>query len=141
MILSAATVCTCLSYLFLGGTSGFVLNIVCLVRNLCFYFRKEGTWLHGVFTGVFMMAMIALGAASWQNFFSLFLIVALTVNTLFVALGKPQTLRFSILFTSALVIVYNVSVLSVGGILSETLAILSSTVGIYRFRKESDGQA
>ena len=30
---SLATACTCISYLFLGASSGFALTIVCLVRN------------------------------------------------------------------------------------------------------------
>ena len=33
---SAATLSTCLGYLFLGAMSGFALNIVCLVRTYRF---------------------------------------------------------------------------------------------------------
>ena len=33
LILSSAIFCTTLSYFFLGATSGFALNIVCLIRN------------------------------------------------------------------------------------------------------------
>ena len=38
---TAATLCTCLSYLFLGASSGFVLNVVCLIRNVAFIFRMK----------------------------------------------------------------------------------------------------
>ena len=37
-VLSAATVATCISYLLLGATVGFALNIVCLLRNICCFF-------------------------------------------------------------------------------------------------------
>ena len=38
---SAATLSTCLGYLFLGAMSGFALNIVCLVRNGVFFFLNK----------------------------------------------------------------------------------------------------
>ena len=43
IIQTAATLCTCLSFLFLGASTGFALNIVCLVRNVVFYF-ENGKW-------------------------------------------------------------------------------------------------
>ena len=78
-----------------------------------------------------------LGAMSWQGPISLLIIVALAANTVFLSLGKPQVLRYSILVTSLMVLIYNIYVLSIGGILNESIAILSAFIGIIRFRKKS----
>ena len=136
-IQSVATLCTCISYLLLGATSGFALNIVCLIRNVCFYFQKEGKTPFYISTSIFVVMMGILGAMSWQGPISLLIIVALAANTFFLSLGKPQMLRYSILVTSLMVLIYNIYVLAIGGILNESIAILSAFIGIIRFRKKS----
>lgn len=136
-IQSVATLCTCISYLLLGATSGFALNIVCLIRNVCFYFQKEGKAPFYISTSIFVVMMGILGAMSWQGPISLLIIVALAANTFFLSLGKPQMLRYSILVTSLMVLIYNIYVLAIGGILNESIAILSAFIGIIRFRKKS----
>jgi len=136
-IQSVATLCTCISYLLLGATSGFALNIVCLIRNVCFYFQKEGKTPIYISTSIFVVMMGILGAMSWQGPISLLIIVALAANTFFLSLGKPQMLRYSILVTSLMVLIYNIYVLAIGGILNESIAILSAFIGIIRFRKKS----
>jgi hypothetical protein len=139
---SAATLSTCLSYLFLGAMSGFALNIVCLVRNGVFFFfdkSKKGV-VYRIAAALLAACMVVLGVLSWQGWVSLLIIVALALNTLFMAFGTPQRLRQSVCFTSALVLAYNICVFSIGGIMNEALAIISSVVGILRYRKEK-GQA
>ena len=136
-IQGVATLCTCISYLLLGATSGFALNIVCLIRNVCFYFQKEGKTPIYISTSIFVVMMGILGAMSWQGPISLLIIVALAANTFFLSLGKPQMLRYSILVTSLMVLIYNIYALAIGGILNESIAILSAFIGIIRFRKKS----
>ena len=45
-------------------------------------------------------------------------------------------MRKSILVTSPLVLIYDVFTLSIGGIVYETVAIVSSIIGIVRYRKD-----
>ena len=132
---SLATACTCISYLFLGASSGFALNIVCLVRNGCFYYLKEGQKPIYISTAILAIAMVVLGAFSWQGPISLLMIIALAVNTVFLSLGKPQILRYSILLTSSMILIYNIYVFTIGGMLNESIAIFSSLIGIIRFRR------
>ena len=136
--LTGATAATAIAYFLLGATSGFVLNLVCIARNLVCFFLKEkskGAYITGAF---FAVVMCVLGATSWQGIHSLLIIAGLAINTVFVALGVPQWLRKSILLTSTLVLIYNIIEFSVGGIANEVLAIASSVVGIVRFRAKSD---
>ena len=141
IIQSIATLCTCLSYFFLGASSGFALNIVCFARNVAFYFQNERSKFNYVSATLFSIAMVVLGALSWQGWVSLLIIIALAANTMFMSVGKPQLLRKSVLVTSSMVLLYNVFVFSIGGITNEGVSIVSSAVGIIRYRKNKKEQS
>ena len=141
LVQTAATSCTCLAYLFLCAASGFALNIVCILRNIVFYFQKDSGKVHTISALLLSAAMVAVGALSWQGPVSLLIIIALAANTIFMSFGNPQLLRKSVLGTSTLVLLYNIFVFSLGGIANEGLSIVSSAVGILRFRKENNETA
>ncbi len=140
VIQTAATLCTCLSFFFLDAATGFALNIVCIVRNVVFYFIDRKSKLYYPSVAVITLAMVGVGALSWQGPVSLLMIIALAVNTVFMSVGVPQILRKSILFTSTLVIIYNIVVFSIGGIANEGISIVSSVIGIIRYRKDKSGK-
>ena len=84
------------------------------------------------------LAMIVFGIFSWQGPISLLIMLGLAINTVFLSLGKPQVLRYSILVTCTMILLYNVGVFSLGGILNEGFAIVSSIVGILRYRRKKE---
>ncbi|MBQ8342211.1 MAG: YgjV family protein [Clostridia bacterium] len=135
MIQTPGVVVLCVSYLLLGAISGFALNIVCVLRNVCCFFIREKSKGYYIMTGVLMCAIGALGVLSWEGYLSLILIVSLVANTFFVALGKPQILRYSLVVTSSMCLVYNalLPIPSFGGILLEAITVASAMVGIVRF--------
>ena len=130
-----AVICICVSYLLLGAISGFVLNIICLIRNICFLLIKKEGKVKWILTFALILGMIGGGILSWQGPISLLFLVALSINTFFLSLGVPQKLRYSILVTSPMALIYNIAVFSIGGIANELLSIISSVIGILRFRK------
>ena len=136
IIQTTATLCTCLSFLFLGASTGFALNIVCIVRNVAFYFQKDKSVTHTVTAIALAVTMIVLGILSWQGPVSLLIMIALAANTLFMATGNPQLLRKSVIVTCSMIFVYNAIVFSIGGMANEGISIVSSIIGIVRFRKE-----
>ena len=137
IIHSTSIICICLSYLFLGAISGFVLNVICFMRNIAYCLPISGKKANFALTLFFTAVMIAVGVFSWQDIFSLFIIVALAINTFVMGAGTPQQLRKSILLTSTLVIIYNSIVFNLGGIINEIIAITSSIIGIIRFRERA----
>ena len=137
-IQTVSTLFTCISYLFLGATSGFALNIVCIVRNVVFYFVDSKSKWNYIAASALALCMVVLGALSWQGLISLLVIIALAVNTVVMSLGKPQRLRESVLLTSSMVLVYNIFVFSLGGIVNESVAIVSSIIGTIRFYSKNN---
>jgi hypothetical protein len=136
IIQTTATLCTCLSFLFLGASTGFALNIVCIIRNVLFFFQKDKSTVHTVTAAALSVTMIILGIISWQGAESLLIMTALAANTIFMATGNPQLLRKSVIVTSGMILIYNAIVFSIGGMTNEGISIISSIIGIIRFRKE-----
>ena len=138
---TASTALFVFHYMLIGADSGFFLNIVCIVRNLAYFFegkRKARTLLLPLsLATLFSAALVVLCVLSWQGPHSLLITVALVVNTYFLSLGKQNLLRASVIGTCSLILVYNILVFSIGGIANESVAILSSAIGLYRARKKT----
>jgi hypothetical protein len=136
LILSSLAIsCICISYLLLGAYSGFALNVICLIRNICFYFIKENTKTHRIVTALLVVTICIVGALSWQGPISLLIIIALAINTYFISLGKPQLLRYSLLLTCTMVLIYDIVYFSIGGIANESISAVSAVIGIIRYFK------
>lgn len=125
----------CISYLFLGAYSGMLLNIVCIVRNFIIYKKDLRIFSYRFWPYLLALVMAGAGALSWQGYMSLLIIVALTVNTLFLYFPNVQDLRKSVVVTSTLIMLYDVYFAVWGGVANELIAVTSSLIGIYRFRK------
>lgn len=138
---TGATILICLQYLLIGAYSGFALNVVCLIRNFV-YFSPAKKLLRGwLFPLLFAATIPVVSLWSWDGYHSLFIITALMINTVCLGVCTPQSLRKSILLTSTLVILYNVISGSVSGVANEAVAILSSIIGLVRFRKSKGDTA
>ncbi len=125
------------SYAMLGAWPGAVLNIVSILRNLVFYFDKTFRWKcwPWVMTGVMALA----GVLTWNGPWSLLVIAGLVINSFFLSDPNPQHLRISLLLTCPLVLVYDVVVMSLGGVLLEGMSMVSAAIGLVRFRKQKNG--
>ena len=125
----------CLHYALIGGFTGMAMNMVGIVRCVAFYFRnKKGS--KSLFLPItFGVIMAIAGILTWEAWYSIFVVLGLVINSLCLAFSNPQNVRKSILVTSPMVIIYDVFVLSVGGIVYESVAIASSLIGIIRNTK------
>lgn len=132
---TGATLATCLAYLFLGATSGFTLNIVCIIRNVAFFFQDSKSKFNLISACILAVIMGGLGFLSWEGPISLLVIFALAANTIFMSFGNAQLLRKSVVVTSSMILVYNIFVFSSGGIINESVAVVASIIGIITFVK------
>ena len=132
-----AAVSICVSFAFLGAISGFLLNIVCILRNIAYYFQKFGTKINYITTALVVLAMAVSCVFSWrvQGPVSLLITLALMINSVCLSFGNPQLLRKSVLISSPMAIIYNLLVLSFGGVLTESFIISASVIGIVRYNR------
>ncbi len=133
---TAATLSTCLAYMFLGASSGFALNIVCIIRNIAFFFQDSKSKMNMISAILLAAVMGVLGGLSWEGPISLLVIIALAANTIFMSFGNAQLLRKSVICTSSMILIYNIYVFSVGGMINESVAVIASIIGIISFLKK-----
>lgn len=135
VVQTLSTLSICISYLLLGAWSGMLLNVVCIIRNFIIYRKDIKIYSYSFWPYVLAALMGLMGALSWQGPMSLLVIVALAANTLFLYFPNVQNLRKSIVITSTMVLIYNAYFSVWGGVFNEAIAISSSIIGIYRYRK------
>lgn len=131
------TVVFLVHYLLIGATSGMAMNVVNFFKTLTYYYRsKHGKtgWAVPILFGV---AMAAIGILTWEAWYSIFVVLGLLVHAIGMAFTNPQNVRRSILVSSPLVLIYDIFVRSYGGIVYESVAVISSAIGLYRHRKEN----
>ena len=130
-----ATAMLCLQYVLIGAYSGFVLNIICVIRNILFYHRDK-KFLSGVWLPILLaLAMAFVSLFSWDGYHSLLIILGLMVNTVCMGLCDSQNLRKSVLITCPMILVYNIFEASYSGMVSETISWISAIIGIVRYMR------
>ena len=125
-----------LHYLLIGAPTACVLNVVNIVRNLLYNKLGEKGKIPWGIPAVFAVLMLIFGILTWEGAHSLLVMAGIAINSVCVAFSNPQSIRKSILLTSSLVFIYDVFVLSVGGMVYELIAIGSSVIGLWRYRNE-----
>ena len=125
----------CAHYLLIGAISGFVLNAVGFVRNIFYTNRDKAFFAKPLWPFVFAGIMLVAGLVSWQDWRSVLMICGLVINTLALSMKNAQRIRWSLLVSCPLVLVYNALMHSYGGTVFEAMSIVSAIIGILRFRK------
>ena len=133
---AVATGVSCIAYAMLGGITALGLNIMCIVRNICYIFKDKNKYCAIICPALLSLIMAVMSAFLWEGYHSIFFVVGITLNTLAMGYFHPQNLRKSILLTSTLILIYNLFVPSIGGTANEFVAITSSAIGLARHRQK-----
>lgn len=162
--LSLATLMSCIAYAILGRDGGLWLNVVCIIRNVCYYFKDKRFLSSKAVPVVLAVIMGVMGALSWEAYYSAFFVIGLMLNTLAMGYFGPQNLRKSVILTSSMILIYNigpilipvftgaifnptpqvmdqVGKISVGGVINESVSIASSIIGLIRYRQSKKEKA
>ena len=134
VIQTIATSLSVVQYLLIGAYSGFALNIVCIIRNVIFYFRDKKQKTGLVAPIVLAVCMAVMSFFSWEGLHSLLITAGLAFNTLCMGVCNAKTFRKTILISSTLILIYNIFASSYSGMLSESISLISVLIGIFRYR-------
>ena len=132
VIQTVATALSCVQYLLIGAFSGFALNIVCIIRNLAFYYCDKYKRTNIAIPVFFSLCMAAASVLSWEGIYTLLITMGLVVNTMCMGIFNAKDFRKTILISS-LILLYNIFALSYSGILSEAISLVSVVIGIIRY--------
>ena len=128
-------------YFMIGNAmTAVALNLLSTVKCACYYIRKK-MGSTNLFLPIFFTALLVVTSIlTWDGWYSIFILSGLFVNSLSFALASAPVMRKLNLIKSPLCLVYNIFVLSTGGIIFEVAVIISTAIGVYRDWRDSKGQ-
>ena len=136
----ATTVCFALHYFCLEAWAGMAMNMVGFVRNIFYYYLGKNGKMSRFWPIIFTVILCAMGITAsltagegWYFWLS---VVGLTVNSYAMSFSNPDNIRKSILVTSPIVLVYDAFSKSYGGMVYESIVIISSVIGLLNGRKK-----
>ena len=136
----ATTICFVLHYLCLGAWAGMAMNFVGFLRNIVFYKTGKNGKVSKAWAIGFAILMGAMGITASliakEGIYFVLSVVGLMINSYSMSFRNPNNIRKSILVSSPLVLAYNCFSFSIGGVVYETVGMISAVIGIARYRNE-----
>ena len=121
-------------YFMLGAKGGFVINVLCGIREIVYLFEKNKKrrvfWLC-----FFILINWAVAIFSWAGVSSLFPAIVSTIAAYSFWQENIRVTRILALVISSLMLTYDIFVLSYAGIVNESLTIISVVTAIYRDKR------
>jgi len=129
------------SNLILGGYSGFIANIVSILRNLAFNKFKVSLWLKIFF--VALQLVLSLGTLS-ANIVSWLPLIAAVLFTWFLDLKNEVHLKIVIIISQVMWLIYDYVHLNFVSVAFDCFTMVSTVVGIFLIlrdrRRENDAK-
>jgi len=109
------------------------LNVVSMARSAIFYYRLDHTWARYTAWPIIFIAIVwASSLLTWAGWVSILPALGMTLGTLALWSKETKHTRLLILAGRPLWLSYNIAVFSLPGIITETVLICSSLVGMWR---------
>ena len=136
LVQSLTAVAFCAHYGLLGAFPAMVMNALNIVRNVVYDHRNQRNDTRPAVPILFAVLQATMCLLTWNAWYCVFILVGIVANTLFMSLQNPQTVRISILFTSIIILVYDLFASAYGGALYESVALISAAIGIWRMAQK-----
>ncbi len=120
-------------YYLLGGISGFLTSIISMIRNIIFTKIKSNK----IWTIIFILIYLAIGFLTYTTFGTLLPIIATIFYTIIVNKNNPSYLRWGMFITSVIWFLYNIYIISYGGIITQVVILVSNIIAIIKLDKKN----
>lgn len=133
-----ANILDILHYLFLDAFSGVFTKIMALIRN-AFILRKEDNkkLKSNIFLILFIIVYIVLAIITFKNIYSILPFTAAIIYMIVVWNGNELQIKKIAFLCYFFWLVYNISVFSVMGIISNLVALVSTYIAYFNYKKET----
>lgn len=140
LIQSLAAVIYIIHYFCLNAFSGVTINIIGIFRGIIFSRDK----LSNKHKDIAMFSMILLyilsAIISFQNIFSILPVIAEVTNTVLLNKTSTKKIRIGSIVISILWLIYNISVGSYAGIVTNVIFIVSTIIAIIKLDTDKKGK-
>ena len=124
----------CVQFFIMGAYTGALSLVVNIIRNFLLLKAKEWSWVKSKLTLACIIAvLVVITVYTWAGLHSLLPFISVAVTSIGYWTDNAQKIRLSQLIGSPCTLVYDVIIRSWGGVLNETIVILSIVISIARF--------
>ena len=125
-------------YFLLGAYSGCITKIIAICREWFIITKdKKKILSSNIFLYVFVLIYILVGIITYTNIWSIFPIIAAIIYIIPIWNGTEKTVKKVAFICYFLWLIYNIFVLSISGIISNIISIISLCIAIKRGYKKS----
>ena len=131
-----------LHYCFIGAFSGAAVAAIAAFREFIYVKRDRNNPKGIIWLPAFIAVAIVSTVLTWNGIFSLFTCFASCIAVVSFFIGNPKLSRILAFPVSACMLTYDLACGSIAGVINESLAMVSSAVGILRYdiRKKTEDQ-
>lgn len=131
----------CIQFFIMGAYTGAVSLIINIVRNLLLLKIKDWKWVGSKVTMFVILAMLlAMTIYTWDGAISLLPLISVAATTIGYWTNNAQKIRLSQFIGSPCVLLYDILIRSWGGVLNESITLISIIVSVIRFGWKEMGE-
>lgn len=119
-------------YLLLGAYTGFITKIIAIFRDSFIILKdKNKKYNKSIFLYIFIIIYITVSIITYKNIWSLFPLVAAIIYLIPILNGNKKMVKQTALLCYFLWLAYNIFILSLAGIISNIVSIISTGIAVY----------
>ena len=132
----------CIQFFIMGAYTGALSLVINIIRNLLLIKIKDWKWVSSKWTMLVILGMlIAVTAYTWDGLISLLPFIMVAATTIGYWSNNAQKIRLSQFIGSPCVLIYDILIRSWGGVLNETITLVSIIISVIRFGWKEMGEA
>lgn len=128
-------------YLLLNATTGFLMNLVSIIRNIIFYKQEINNKQNSkIFLVVLFSIIILFTLCSYKDYYSLISMSASLISTYSIWQKNPIIYRILAVIVSICFIIYAIHINSVFAIITEVFLLTTEIIGLILLKIQKDRQ-
>lgn len=126
-------------YLLIGATSGYITKALAIIRDTLIISKNNNKKLNkSIILYILIVVYILVGLITFKNIWSLFPIIAALIYLIPIWNGDKKIVKKTAAFCYLLWLIYNIFVLSLAGIISNTVSIISTIIAVINENKRTN---
>ena len=123
-------------YLLLGAYSGCITKVLAIIRDNFIILKDKNKKLSSnIYLILFILIYIIASIFTYNGIISLFPLMAALIYIIFIWNGREITIKKVAFATYFLWLIYNIFVLSIPGIITNIVSIISTFIAIINYKK------
>ena len=134
-----ANILDIIHYFLLGAYSGCVTKVMALIRNEIIIVKEKRKKLNNIIVLIIIVFVYVIaGVLTYENIYSILPILAAVIYMFFVWNGDELKVKKVAFYCYFLWLAYNMCVFSVAGIVSNSVAIISTFIAMLKEKKDKE---